>query len=134
MCKLKNCLQEDKSKTQKQLRLWFTTGVIEAAFGADQFAFAPFEQGAAVDAVLPIMKLLLLGQLLLLYFRDVVLVAHVCKVIISLAGINMNVSGIFSFNFYQANLNRAMPTAFTAHTILNGSLSVVTLGTSREEW
>lgn len=40
--------------------------MVKTAFRADQLALAPFEQDATVDAILPVMKFVLLEKLFLL--------------------------------------------------------------------
>jgi len=65
---------------QQRLRLWLTTRVIKTAFGADQFALAPFKQGAAIDAILPIMKPFFFGNFYFVAGGGFIIRAHARKV------------------------------------------------------
>ncbi len=100
--------------------------MVITAFRTHQLAFAALQYRSAVDAILPVVEFfsLRVGNLALFYLRLLVRFVH---------------GEIYGFvqpqsrKPYQANLSNPIPTAFTAQTILNGSLSVVVAGMSIDE-
>ena len=100
--------------------------MVKTAFRTHQLAFAALQYGSAVDAILPVVEFLSLrlGNLEFFYLLGLVRLVH---------------GEIYGFvrpqsrKRYQANLSNPIPTALTAQTILNGSLSVVVAGISIEE-
>lgn len=99
--------------------------MIEPAFCADEFALSSLEPSPAVHTILPVMRLVFFcGQHQFLHLDGLFLVVHAPKIL----------KWPTSVKLHQPRRRSAMATAFTPHTMLNGSFSVVSEGISRDEW
>ena len=100
--------------------------MVKTAFRTHQLAFAALQYGPAVDAILPVVEFLSLRVENLEFFYLLGLVRFIHEEIYGFVRPQ-------SRKRYQANLSNPMPTALSALTILNGSLSVVFAGMSIDE-
>ena len=109
--------------------LRLAAGMVEPALRANQLALTALKHGAAIHTILPIVMrfdfALLVGNFLALTIPPSIFFHSLSSV---LCGRFLK-SGLI----YHASRKRAIPTAFTAPIMLNGSRSVVRSGTSSDE-